>query len=451
LFPGASELNLRLKIRITGHGFGGNLNCSEFCPRTNKLFINGNQEFTHRVWRDDCVLNPLYPQGGTWLYNRAEWCPGAEVRTADFELTPFHIPNDSLTIDYDLQAGYTWNGQGSWPYYVIESQLISYGQPNFSLNAAIEEIISPSNHELQNRFNPMCGKPVIAIKNNGAEPLTSAEIIYGASGGETQSFGWTGNLAFQDTARIKLPPINWSGFNSTDRQFFFTLNLPNGGQDEDLSDNYMESTFEVPPTYNNVLVFHFKTNHLAYSLTWTLEDEEGEVLYQNGDLEENTLYIDTFNLVKGCCRFNILNAEGEGLQYWANMPPYGNGTAGYAKIRNLETQLIKTFKSDFGSIIGQSFTVGMTIEVPELYPDELIEVYPNPTSGSITIWSAPEQPQEFIIELMDVFGKKVYSENPVSISMGHKTIDISGLNNGIYLMRIISGNTSVIKKIVLNR
>ncbi|HPS62770.1 MAG TPA: peptide-N-glycosidase F-related protein, partial [Bacteroidales bacterium] len=56
----------RLKMRITGHGFGGTDNCSEFCPRMNELKINGAHAYDHYVWRGDCGLNPLYPQGGTW-------------------------------------------------------------------------------------------------------------------------------------------------------------------------------------------------------------------------------------------------------------------------------------------------------------------------------------------------------------------------------------------------
>ncbi|MEI6899614.1 MAG: LamG-like jellyroll fold domain-containing protein, partial [Bacteroidota bacterium] len=84
-FIGNNVKDARLKMRITGHGFGGTDNCSEFCPRTNTLKINGTQAYTHDVWRL-CGINPLYPQGGTWLYDRANWCPGAEVSTKDFEL-----------------------------------------------------------------------------------------------------------------------------------------------------------------------------------------------------------------------------------------------------------------------------------------------------------------------------------------------------------------------------
>ncbi len=36
----------------------------------------------------ECADNALFPQGGTWIYDRAGWCPGAPVDTRDMELTP---------------------------------------------------------------------------------------------------------------------------------------------------------------------------------------------------------------------------------------------------------------------------------------------------------------------------------------------------------------------------
>jgi hypothetical protein len=216
---GTNASNARLKMRITGHGFGGTDNCSEFCPRNNTLQVNGHHAYDHYVWRNDCGMNPLYPQGGTWLSDRAEWCPGAEVRIKDFELSNFISPGDSLTIDYDLQPGYTWDGQGSWPYYAIESQLITYGKPNFRLDAAMEEVLSPRNEKFYNRFNPVCGRPLIAIKNNGSDTLTNFMIRFGPKGGRIQSFAWTGRLAFQDTARILLPAIDWADWTGGDNIF----------------------------------------------------------------------------------------------------------------------------------------------------------------------------------------------------------------------------------------
>ena len=76
------------------------------------------------MWRNNCNLNPVYPQGGTWIYSRSNWCPGAEVWTYDFEVTPFITPGDTVVLDHDAQ---TYVHTGSWDYYQIEDQLVTYG------------------------------------------------------------------------------------------------------------------------------------------------------------------------------------------------------------------------------------------------------------------------------------------------------------------------------------
>ncbi|MCX6306855.1 MAG: peptide-N-glycosidase F-related protein [Bacteroidetes bacterium] len=445
---GSDVRNARLKMRITGHGFGGNLDCSEFCSRTNELKINGVHAYNHLVWRADCGLNPLYPQGGTWLYDRAEWCPGAEVRTKNFELSHLIVPGDSMTIDYDLQPGYTWNGQGSWPYYAIESQLITYDRPNFKLDAALEEVLSPSNDKLYNRYNPLCGRPFIAIKNNGSDTLKSLVVTFGPVGGTTQSFAWTGRLAFQDTTRILLPAIDWTNWTGGDNRFLFHVKLPNGGTDENAANDAMSAAFTIPPTYNNQLVLKFKSNHMAGSLSWELADQDGNMVYQNGPLENNTIYQDTFNLPKGCYRLILRNAEGEGLNYWANMPPYGNGTAGYAQLKDISGQLVKSFQGDFGREIAQSFTVGMTIDVPELNPSGYVNIYPNPTQGRFDISLILGHPQKVTIMVADAMGNLVNHLFLNAAVNSTVPMDLTSLPAGIYFVTVTTETGTTFRKIV---
>ena len=66
--------------------------------------------------------------------------------------------------------------------YVTESQLISYGAPNFSLDAEVYDILSPIVDSLKRRHNPICNNPLIAIRNDGSTPLTSLTITYGVEG-----------------------------------------------------------------------------------------------------------------------------------------------------------------------------------------------------------------------------------------------------------------------------
>jgi len=79
--------SFKVRARISGHGHNGPFNCCEWDPKAHTFIINGEKKFDWKVWRD-CGMNPVYPQGGTWQFDRAGWCPGTFVDTYDFEITP---------------------------------------------------------------------------------------------------------------------------------------------------------------------------------------------------------------------------------------------------------------------------------------------------------------------------------------------------------------------------
>ncbi|MFN7294681.1 MAG: peptide-N-glycosidase F-related protein, partial [Bacteroidota bacterium] len=203
----SNAVTARWKSRITGHGMDTPENCAEFCPKYHYFKVNGTQQFSKLVWRDNCDVNPLYPQGGTWVYDRSNWCPGAEVWTYDFEITPFITPGSSVVLDHDAQP---YNATGGWHYYQIEDQIVTYGAPNFTNDASLETILSPSNDQMYLRFNTICTNPKIRIKNNGSANLTSLTITYGMNGAVPSVSKWTGNLKFQEIAEVPLGSLNWA-------------------------------------------------------------------------------------------------------------------------------------------------------------------------------------------------------------------------------------------------
>ncbi|MBS1538573.1 MAG: hypothetical protein JST20_12585, partial [Bacteroidetes bacterium] len=201
----------KLRVTQTGHGFGQNPdNCAEFCNKKQYIKIKGERYFERDVWRETCGLNPVYPQGGTWVYSRSNWCPGAEVTPFDYELTPNIIPGDSLPLDMDMEDfTFPAGGAGTPPNYVITSYLFTYSAPNIPLDASLEKIISPSKDGFFSRLNPICGSPVIRIRNGGSAPLTSLDIEYGVKGGGRATYTWKGNLQFLEEREISLPPFDW--------------------------------------------------------------------------------------------------------------------------------------------------------------------------------------------------------------------------------------------------
>jgi hypothetical protein len=97
---GASSAGMYMLV--TGHGQGNVDNCAEFCKKTHTLKIGEVEVANQIIWRDDCHLNPVSPQSGTWRLPRAGWCPGDMVRpwVADAGL----VAPGSHTVSYEVQA-----------------------------------------------------------------------------------------------------------------------------------------------------------------------------------------------------------------------------------------------------------------------------------------------------------------------------------------------------------
>ncbi|MBC8045567.1 MAG: T9SS type A sorting domain-containing protein [Fimbriimonadaceae bacterium] len=439
----ADAENTRIKVRVTGHGFGGTSNCAEFCKKDHYIFVDGVSQWTREVWRETCDLNPVYPQGGTWVYDRANWCPGAEVETYDFELTPFVTPGNDVALDYDAES-YTWNGSGSVPYYQTEVQLITYDTPNFNLDAAMEDIIAPSDNNMWSRKNPICNNPIIKIKNKGTSALTSLEIEFGIKGFEKAYYNWTGNLNFLETEEIALPDFPWT--NSA-TEFEVTISNPNGSSDEYSYNNYMKSKMEIPPVYVSDFVVEMRTNNKPNENDLFIYDASGNTVLERTSFEENTIYKDTLHLADGCYEIYLEDAGEDGLDWWAN-----TDGEGYFKLKNIDPpSTIKTFNADFGGLIYHQFIVGNYVDIEnELQENITLKVLPNPARDKCYINYSVTNSEEAVIQIFDIAGRKLFEENELK-SEGIIQIDLSQLASGIYLGVISNGTENKTEKFVVNK
>ncbi len=116
-----------IRVLATGHGMLPNTaNAGEFFPAWRRLIVNG-RVFKNLLWRTDCWLNPCRPQGGTWKYDRAGWCPGAVVRPWDVDISAILPPNRRLDVAYRPQQYINRNaGKGSRASHRVAVQLIEY-------------------------------------------------------------------------------------------------------------------------------------------------------------------------------------------------------------------------------------------------------------------------------------------------------------------------------------
>ncbi|WP_290713726.1 peptide-N-glycosidase F-related protein, partial [Flavihumibacter sp. CACIAM 22H1] len=183
----------RFLVYQTGHGMDP-AGCGEFCSRYREIHFNKTLIDKRDIWQK-CGDNPLYPQAGTWVIDRAYWCPG-ELKHADrYELSV--APNRQHELAIRMEPYQSTKPSATE---VISAYLVEYGAYRSAQDVAMEDIIVPSKKDVHARINPAGINPVISFRNLGAELLRSLTIIYGTKGKTPRSFQWKGALKAGETA-----------------------------------------------------------------------------------------------------------------------------------------------------------------------------------------------------------------------------------------------------------
>ncbi len=435
------------KVLVTGHGNNSGTNCGEFCDKDYYFKVNGEQMFTHRMWREDCGIVPLRPQGGTYLYSRANWCPGDKVHEQSWELTSF-LNTDSIELDMDIES-YTNEVDGGNSSHNISSTVFFYGSDNYTFDAEINTIIAPSTHSEHINYNPSCGQVIVVIKNNAHAPLTSTKIRYGALNGKMRTEVWTGNLAFEEMDTVYLPSPYWDGVSMGTNQFMAELVTPNQRyNDENKANNKFVSTFNLAPRWEPFR-FMLRTNGYPQENKLTITNERGEVVWEKSDFEANKNFIEDVTLPSGCYELLLSDDGNDGLDWWVyrqtGQTARANGSFRVFK----QSGGVYAFASDFGNEFRMNFIVGqMDIQEAPIEMSEDFEIYPNPTSGRVNVLIPELNEGNAEIEVFDMLGRRVLSFFKPTDIEHLALIDISELMDNMYVVKVTVGDQSVSEKIL---
>jgi len=435
-----------LKFTVTGHG-SDDSGCCEFYSKNYTVLMNGNPVATKAIWRDNCGLNELYPQSGTWVYDRANWCPGAIVYSNFHDLpgvTSGAGFNVGLQFDPFISHG---GGLGS---YTTEAHLIYHGSFAKVRDASVEDIIAPTNNENHFRENPICSTPTITVKNRGANVINLMTLEYGVSGTPLQTHTWSGNLAPLEMTDIVLPDLTSLHTISGDtskRTFIARIKTVNGTADVDTTNNIMTSQFVPSPKWDSIFRINFRTNSsTAGSVSessWKIFDQSNTVVRQRVNLAPNTIYNDTVTLTPGCYRFEINDLGCDGLNWWASVG------GGYCYVRKYATTASLamsgyvssgTYAHDFGCNYTLNFFTGTPVvaAVTDILGTPLsIEVYPNPAQNMVNIDLVGMQQVNGTLHIVDVMGRLVKSQPCI---VAHQDMAITELGTGAYTVLFIGAD-----------
>ncbi len=419
-----------IRSTITGHGQQG-----EFVPRTHSLQINGSTANSWQAWKT-CGSNPIYPQGGTWIYDRAGWCPGMAT---DLVRTELSAPTFPLQADYSVSAA---TGDSR---YIVSHQLVAYSDPNFGLDAELVDILNPSKKIEHAKTNPSCVDPAILVRGTGTTPITSMTIEYGVNGGAHKaSYNWTGNIEFGEEVTIDLPTAGfdiWSDIDrDTDNLFFAKIISVNSTVPENEHNSEARSYFDVPRIYPPGLAFLIFTNGAAAETTYEIFDMFGNAVFSENYTTNNSSIRDTVHLAHGCYTLRISDSDGDGYSFWANQD--GNGSL---RIYNAAGGFLEMIDGDFGNFYEMQFTVDWPLSYEQYSHIWDVQLYPNPTRNTLHVTG--EKIEESSWEVVDMLGRKLRPLHTASADM--LTIDVSQVPPGVYLLEAQLDDARVSKKFVV--
>ncbi len=106
--------------------------------------------------------------------------------------------------------------------------------------------------------------------------------------------------------------------------------------------------------------------------------------------------------------------------------------------------------TDANGCVSQSgYTIQNTNATTEAGLDSHILLYPNPTSGEVTLeLSGLTNPDRLEVTAFDVMGRQVLHHNAIGTK---QLLNFTDKPSGVYLLKIVVGNEMLTKRLVVNR
>lgn len=420
----------RFRIQHTGHGMDRPSGCSEFCSRWRELLVDGLTVDHRNMWKD-CGNNPLFPQGGTWIFDRAYWCPG-DLQLPDIIDIPLN--KSSLILDLNMEP-FTATDPNQ-PREQITSYFFQFAGPNHANDVSIEEIISPNLKSNYIRYNPAGFNAQIIIKNLGKENLRTLEIIYKTIGFKEKVYRWEGDMPFYATDTVTLPGVIDAG--NEINTFSVILSNPNGVDDEWDLDNQMESKFTGIPTLPDRLVVDFLTNNKPKDNSLFIVNSKNDTVFSRlpENLEPATRYSDTLLLPEGEYFLMLTDTVGDGLEFWFQPK------SGFGKLLLKDTfgNLLHLFESDCGNGQFYSFRTSKTAAADTTTTQLAVNLFPRMVTDYITVYTTTNKKSSLRLRLTRD-GEFVEQHEYTGILDSQTGLDVRHLPGGRYVMEIyVNGN-----------
>jgi thiol-disulfide isomerase/thioredoxin len=272
--------------------------------------------------------------------------------------------------------------------------------------------------------------PEITIQNMGNETMTNLTIMYSVNGGTAMSYDWTGSLATAGTEVVTLPAISFTHLPTN--TFWVATQGPNGQFDQVASNDIATETFEPAQNSGNSVTITIVPDNYGSETEWSFLDPNGNEIDSGGpytDGNTDPVVMNFTGLANGCHTFEITDAYGDGI-----CCTYGNGS--FTIESNGDTLYTG---GEFGTEDSRTMNVGSTNGINDLELIGSVNVFPNPFSDNAQVSFSLVETGVVSLEVYNVLGAKVISENLGEKAAGAHTTSISsvGLESGVYMVNLL--------------
>jgi len=114
---------------------------------------------------------------------------------------------------------------------------------------------------------------------------------------------------------------------------------------------------------------------------------------------------------------------------------------------------IVTITSNSGCDTTLTFTVindDSTVGISENTNNDILKLYPNPTTHLVNVMYSVSTSDNFIIEVVDLQGKIIFSKN-IANNNGQLQVDVSALSDGIYFINMKTNNNIKTVKLIVSK
>ncbi|MBL8003016.1 MAG: T9SS type A sorting domain-containing protein [Flavobacteriales bacterium] len=292
----------------------------------------------------------------------------------------------------------------------------------------------------------------VRIANYGSTPMTSATVTVKQGATTLATQNWSGNLNTWQTADLTFNNVTIT--NAPD----VTINITN--PDAVLADNTLDPNMTNAVPVSWAVTVEGKVDNYPTEFSWHMKDPNGVVIASGGNyatVNENNYcngstpnsggygsgatFAETIQLNQlGCYKVEAFDSYGDGLT---------GSASSYFRVRNSNNLLVVDVDFFCGS---SSAIVADAVGISEGSLSNTLNIYPNPTNGVLNVTFKQQGNEATFVRVFDLLGKEVVaSQRVVGTGEQSQTVDLSGLQNGMYYLQLQSGSQKVTRKVTLTR